>query len=92
MKITREEFKELVKLHENTYELGREAEKYINLEGIYDMIYPIYDWIELKLNFLFSNGEDGLLWETHNKSPEELDEIYDEWLEDEYKQEAKTNE
>lgn len=85
MKITREEFKELVQIHKGMYVLWVEMGNYLSDDCFDRIAYPALDWIEEKLKFKTVSG-DSLLWETH--SIDDIDKVYDEWLEGEFKDES----
>lgn len=95
MRITREEFKELVVLHKEMLQRVDEAEKFINEEVVYDLAYPLFDWIEKKLDIkdeywdLLWDCEDGIEvnWKTDENGDivsceytSDLDKIYDTYI------------
>lgn len=85
MKITREEFKQLVNLHKQTYELWEDVGRYISDDCFDTIAYPVYVWLEKNLGLEDTLG-NSLLWESHD---EDLDMVYDEWLGNEVKDESK---
>lgn len=95
MKITREEFKELVKLYNDTYESVKEIEPYVS-DKVIDKLFPVLNWITERLGI--SEGDYDLLHDLYcyNQVPidwdfedgiwtnivysNDLDEIYDKYL------------
>ena len=81
MKITKDEFKELVELYDEVNDLYVEYEDYINENLLSELLFPVIDWIEKKLdiNANYDEGEDALLYTiSHNYENKEKGRYYDE--------------
>ena len=64
MRITREEFKELVALHQEMQKKVNEAEKFINEDLACDLAFTLFNWIEKKLDVTDEYWD--LLWDLEN--------------------------
>jgi hypothetical protein len=62
MKITREEFKEMVALHEMVNQKWEDAAPYINTEFLDDVVYPVFSWLEKCLKIGYDDLGESMLW------------------------------
>ena len=84
MKITREDFKELITIHKDIYDLWKEMQNYLSDDCFDRIAYPVFDWLQKQLKLEDAAG-NSLLWEAHDQN---LDEVYDNWVDDEVKYEG----
>lgn len=89
MKITREEFKELVGLNEEAWDKVRTYEKIINEEVLYELVFPVINWMRKKLGILEEECDFDVLGDLYtfghmyidkDNYSNDLDVIYDRYL------------
>ena len=97
MKITRDEFKELVELYEELQDMCKEYEDIFNEVFLDELYFKTINWIEDKLEVGWTDEEDALLHVVnHNKDNKlnnrfyheellDLDFVYDELIPDKNK-------
>jgi hypothetical protein len=81
MKITKDEFKELVNLYDEVNDLFSEYRDYISENLLNELLFPVINWIEEKLgiNYNEDEGETPLLLAiSHNNWKKENGMYYDE--------------
>lgn len=76
MKITREEFKELVKLYNETFELGCKASNFLQDDVVDRLVYPAMEWIVKKLDI--ADGDWDLLFDLYMSKTVPVHWDYDE--------------
>lgn len=69
MKITREEFKELVELHREAWDNYKIYEEYLNQDLLGELIFPCFDWIGKKIGIYFDEYDIDILTDLtlHNR-------------------------